>query len=139
MIPINQVAIFVHMKAIFRFYKTSENKWYIDLPEWGGDLAELEMVEGADTMLDIVSGNNNECFLELSNEPFEKADTLILMKNLSDSIGGGDYLMESYKGEEINHNLWLCGVTESVFGEIPEVIYVGYLVKNNHLANEKKK
>ena len=84
------------------------------------------MVQGADTMLDNVSGNTNECILEMSDEPFEHADEMHLIEDLADSIGGGDYIMPSYKGEVINHKMWLCSVTVQVFGTLPSIIYVGY-------------
>ncbi|MBW8683853.1 DUF6717 family protein [Chitinophaga rhizophila] len=111
------------MKSTFRFYKTSGNKWYIDLPGWTDDIAALEMVLGADTMLDKVSGYTNECYLELSDEPFEGADPIRLIENLQQSIGGGNYLMEYFKGQPVNQEMWLCEVTEYVFAGLPEVIY----------------
>lgn len=114
------------MQQLFRFYKTPEDRWYIDLPEWTGPISALEMVEGADTMLDKASNNTSECALELSDSPFEGADHVTLVEDLKDSIGGGYYLMETYKGETINHTMWLCEVTEFVFGELPPVIYIGY-------------
>ncbi|MFL9485169.1 DUF6717 family protein [Chitinophagaceae bacterium LWZ2-11] len=114
------------MRRTFRFYKTETNKWYIDLPEWTEGTAALEMVEGADTMLDKVSNNTNECYLELSDEPFENADTVKLVEDLRDSVGGGNYIMENYKGVPINHAMWLCEVTEYVFNDLPKFIYIGY-------------
>lgn len=118
------------MKQDFRFYKTHNNRWYIDIPTWSGSIAELEMVEGADTMLDLVSGNTNECFLELSNEPFDGADLINLVQDRSGSYGGGDYIMEKCKGEVINHKLWLCAVTDWLFKGLPPRIYVGYPIES---------
>jgi hypothetical protein len=120
-----------NMKQTFRFYKTSDNRWYIDIPYWTGSIAELEMVEGADTMLDRVSENKKECFLELGDEPFAGADLIKLVQDRSLSYGGGDYLMETYKGEVVNHAMWLCSVTNFVFDGLPETIYVGYLGERN--------
>ena len=37
-----------------KFKKEEDNKWYIDLTEWTGDKADLEMVAGADILLDIL-------------------------------------------------------------------------------------
>jgi hypothetical protein len=37
----------------FKFEKEKDNRWYIILPEWTGEKEELEMVCGADSMLDI--------------------------------------------------------------------------------------
>ena len=114
------------MRQILRFYKTTEDRWYIDLPEWQGSIADLEMVEGADTMLDKVSDNTDECYLDMSDEPFEGADEIKLVEDLTYSIGGGDYIMPIYKGEVIDHKMWLCSVTVEVFRKLPAIIYVGY-------------
>jgi hypothetical protein len=119
------------MRNTFRFYKTPENRWYIDLPDWKDDIAALEMVLGADTMLDTVSEQGNECFIDMSDEPFEGADAVKLIENLQQSIGGGNYLMETFKGETVNQEMWLCEVTEYVFAGLPERIYVNVLQNNN--------
>jgi hypothetical protein len=84
------------------------------------------MVQGADTMLDRVSGFQKECYLELSDEPFDGADVITLIKDRSDSYGGGDYFMGICKREVVNQNMWLCFVTTHVFGGLPDEIYVGY-------------
>lgn len=114
------------MKNTFRFYKTAFGKWFIDLPDYGGSIDDLEMVQGADTMLDRVSGYTEQCYLELSDEPFDGADQLVLIEDLTDSIGGGRYILEYYKGEFINHEMWLCEVTVQVFGGLPIRIYLDY-------------
>ncbi|NQX53861.1 hypothetical protein HQN86_09570 [Pedobacter panaciterrae] len=112
------------MKDTFRFYKTADGKWYIDLPEWGGSIDDLQMVDGADTMLDKVSGYSNECYLEMSDEQFEGADRIKLVQDLTNTIGGGNYIMETYRGELFNHEMWLCQVTVDVFYKLPKVIYI---------------
>jgi hypothetical protein len=119
------------MRKTFRFYKTPENRWYIDLPDWQGDIAALEMVLGADTMLDKVSEYTEECFIDLSDEPFEGADSVKLIENLQQSIGGGNYLMETFNGVTVNQEMWLCEVTEYVFEGLPELIYVNVIQRNN--------
>jgi hypothetical protein len=46
----------------YRFIKEG-TEWYIDLPEYienGGSKGDLQMVEGADTMLDIISAGGDE-------------------------------------------------------------------------------
>ncbi|RAJ85928.1 hypothetical protein CLV59_102635 [Chitinophaga dinghuensis] len=112
------------MTGKYRFYKTPEQKWFIDIPEWTKDIEELQMVLGADTMLDVASGNTNECFLKLSDAPFEGAEEARLIENLQGSIGGGNYLMATFRGESVNQEMWLCEVTEYVFGYLPSSIYV---------------
>lgn len=111
---------------IYKFLKR-ESEWYIDLPEYleqGGAIGDLQMVDGADSMLDVMADNKDAVILSISKEPFEGADVLVLTERCDPFIGGGYYLMEKYKGEEINRTMWLCQVTEFVFGEIPEQIFV---------------
>ncbi|MET3500543.1 hypothetical protein ABIC45_002134 [Mucilaginibacter rubeus] len=55
----------------YKFIKEDNGRWYIDLPDWQGVKADLEMVEGADTMLDYVGEGSNEVKLLLAEEPFE--------------------------------------------------------------------
>ena len=43
-------------KNAYRFNK-EDGKWYIDLPDWTGTKGELQMVGGADTLLDHLSNN----------------------------------------------------------------------------------
>lgn len=110
----------------FRFIKRGRD-WYIDLPQYieqGGSEGDLQMVEGADSMLDIMAGNADKVTLRIDQEPFEGADFLQLMERCDPYIGGGYYKLETYEGEEINRTMWLCGVTEFVFGDLPERIYV---------------
>ena len=110
----------------YRFVRTGED-WYIDLPEFiegGGSRGDLQMVDGADKMLDLMAGNENEVTLHIEKEPFEGADVLMLTEKCDPYIGGGHYLMKQYEGLEINRTMWLCQVTEFVFGGIPEQIFV---------------
>jgi hypothetical protein len=107
----------------YTFIKEDTGRWYIDLPEWPGSKAELEMVEGADTMLDHVGEGNDLVELQLSETPFDGAYALKLTKDLSDEIGGGMYLLESYNNVVLNQEMWLCQVTEYVFGHLPPVIF----------------
>jgi hypothetical protein len=112
------------MRRTFRFYRTETNEWYIDLPEWKGDVAELQMVEGADTMLDTISGNSKACCIDMSDELMEGAEVLSLIRARDPQLSsGGDYMLERYEGQIIHHPLWLCGVTEFVFGHLPQKIW----------------
>lgn len=118
------------------FYKEN-GIWYIDLPEFLesglGTKANLMMVNGADDFLDLVSGQGDEVTLEFGIAAFEgmthtlKADKLGMDKDLLDRIGHApvSYGMY-YTVKELNYfRLWLCPVTEYVFGGgYPKEIYV---------------
>ena len=119
-----------------RFYKENEI-WYIDLPEFLelglGSKANLMMVDGSDDLLDILSKNSNEVTLEFSHERFSNA-TLTLK---AQQIGSNQSLLSKighafvsygmyYNVKELNNmRIWLCPVTEYVFGgAYPREIYV---------------
>lgn len=108
----------------YKFYKIEDDDWFIDLPEWEGDRWDLLMVEGADTMLDILADGEKEVSLILSVEAFEGSDVLI---KGDDSRGGAHYHVEKLRGIEYNKEIWLCGVTLFVFGYLPEKIHVSKL------------
>lgn len=110
----------------YRFLKEPSG-WYIDLPpfiEQGGSKEALQMVEGADIMLDIIGDGKDTVVLDIDTEPFAGAVSLVLTEKCDPYIGGGYYLMEEWDGKKIRLNMWLCGVTEWVFGTIPPVIFV---------------
>ncbi len=113
------------MTQNFRFYKELDGRWYVELPGWEGPKADLEMVQGADTMLDLISGSANECLLKLSDVQFEGAELLELEHEREQNLGGGgDYLLHKYEGETTLIRLWLCEVTNYVFKGLPERIYL---------------
>lgn len=110
----------------YKFIKTGQD-WYIDLPEYieqGGSTADLQMVDGADKMLDMMAEGKNSVTLNIAREQFEGADILTLTEKCDPYIGGGYYIMKQYEGQEINRTMWLCQVTEFVFGDIPPLIFV---------------
>lgn len=104
-----------------------DSKWFIDLPEYianGGAKGDLQMVEGADTMLDTIAGAEDRVTIAMDDLSFNGADELSLLEICDPVIGGGIYLMESFEGNKVNQQMWLCAVTQFVFGYMPEKIFV---------------
>ncbi|RYY28905.1 MAG: hypothetical protein EOO04_07900 [Chitinophagaceae bacterium] len=101
--------------------------WYIDLPDFLenglGTKADLAMVAGADTMLDHVAGNADAVALTLSLTPFADADRLSLQE-LCGPGEGGYYLLDVFEGAALGQRMWLCAVTEYVFGSMPREIFI---------------
>ena len=126
-----------------KFYK-EDGMWYIDFPEFLeaglGTKANLLMVAGADTFLDLLSNNTHKVSLVFSTTDFPyslcKLNKLHLGmdKEYLDKIGhapvdyGAYYDVVEMNKEPFQHKLWLCPVTEYVFGgNYPDEIYVKVL------------
>ncbi len=108
----------------FKFYKESDNRWYVDLPEWTGEKSDLEMVAGADSMLEYMAEGESEIKVTLSETEFEGADVLQFLSEATEIGNGAYYQMENYKGIQIGLKMWLCNVTLFVYGKFPDKIYV---------------
>jgi len=123
-----------------RFYK-ERDIWYIELPEFLeeglGSKANLMMVDGADTLLDILSNNSSEVILEFSQLPFVGWTTWLELdksgknQELLDKVGhapvdnGAYYKTNLIDNVKTTQSVWLCPVTEYVFDDYyPENIYV---------------
>jgi hypothetical protein len=119
-----------------RFYKQN-GIWYIDLPEFLeqglGTLADLMMVDGADTFLDHLAVNQSEVVVCFSEKPFDEAKFTLLTEaqGKNNSLFSFLRFVPSqygcyYRVSELNnHRLWLCPVTKFVFGRYPDRIWVG--------------
>lgn len=110
----------------YRFIKEGRD-WYVDLPEYlanGGNKGDLQMVEGADKMLDSISEGKNEVFLAIDSVYFTGADELRLIERCDPFVGGGYYNLQIFEGREVNQTMWLCAVTEFVFGDLPERVFI---------------
>jgi hypothetical protein len=120
--------------------------WYADLPEFLnaglGTRTNLMMVDGADTFLDLLCEGQPSVTLQISIKPFIGWQTKLqkiglgLNSQLLNSIGhapveyGAYYRVTELGGKPYNHRLWLCPVTEYVFGEYPEQIFLSVIRTN---------
>ncbi|MCB9019286.1 MAG: hypothetical protein H6546_03060 [Chitinophagales bacterium] len=103
----------------FKFEKEQDNRWYVVLPEWEGDKDELEMVCGADVMLDIVAQGEWHTYLTISDKEFD--NPRFTLKFNREEAGGGWYDLKSDMHE---FEVWLCHVTKFVFdGRLPKILY----------------
>lgn len=107
----------------YNFYKTPEHRWYIDIPNWEGSKDDLEMVSGADTLLEIFAQGENTINLSFSDKIIQDSIILYKIEDTPD-IGGSLYMVNEYEGINYDLQIWLCGVTEWVFGYMPKIIYV---------------
>jgi hypothetical protein len=118
----------------FDFYKESSGRWYIDLPDSPFVKSDLEMVEGADTLLELLAQGEARVTVVFSITPFPESNQLTMYRE-GDFEGGGYYHLRSITGLDYTLSVWLCDVTKYVFeteafekGEhfrsgMPKVIY----------------
>ena len=93
------------------------NQWFYWDPQFKGDIYELQMVGGADTLLDKMSeGESNIVAVAV------ETDTITfphyLEKVNEDGLGCTYRIVGPYYSGE----LWLCNVTLSLFDSFPERI-----------------
>jgi len=74
--------------------------------------------------LDIIAHGASSITLAFDDKPFEGGDKVILIEKCDPYIGGGNYVMPQWEGKTVDQRLWLCAVTEFVFGYVPENIFV---------------
>ena len=110
-----------------KFYKESDNRWYIDLPDWQGVKADLEMVAGADTMLEYMAEGKGEIVLILSEQEFENSDKLEFLRLATEIDNGAFYKLDYYNGIYLGLEMWLCDVTKFVFGDFPNTIFISII------------
>lgn len=111
------------MVYTYRIYKTPEQRWFVDIPNWDGDINDLELVSGADHMCEIMAQGDEEYKCVFSDEKIKASYLLIKTKDGAKEIGGAWYVMPSYSLIEYNLNLWLCDVVIKLFGKFPDIIY----------------
>lgn len=116
-----------NMKQTRRFYKEEETgEWFIDLPEWPGEKAALQMVAGADTLLDTLSKGEAEVKLLFSDEDLVGANDMMLYHQEPGEEGWGYYILSELGIKRLPEpmSIGLCPVTRFVFdGKFPLFIY----------------
>lgn len=106
------------------FYQDPDTRWYVDLPEWTGKKADLEMVAGADTMLEYMSEGTGKVRVFISEKEIENYDKIEFLEETPD-IGGAYYMLKTYRGISINLKMWLCDVLRFVYnGTLPKELYI---------------
>ena len=105
-----------------RFYKHTDGRWYVDLPNWEGDFEDLEMVAGADDLLEVLSHQLKtqsitfEVWTKMPNVPCG------LMTKIDQTRDGATYQVSNCM--YYDSTAWLCNVTKFVFDGIhPNHIY----------------
>lgn len=100
------------------FYKLAGD-WYADVRSWTGSVQNLQMVAGADDLLEFLSRGDHVVRLKISRED----NGGIHLQKLEDIYDGADYKVIDCPGCKVV-SLWLCGVNNYYWGgEAPEDIW----------------
>ena len=103
-------------------FKKESGNWYIKLKFWLGPKSALEMVQGADKLLDKLSHQCNAVKLKVYKKPQDDSIKVCLItpNKLSN---GGNYKIEGPQG--FHKKMWLCNVTRFVYlGRMPKELYI---------------
>ena len=106
-----------------KFYRENTGRWYVDLPEWEGSKEDLEMVLGADDLMNLLAQGDDFIYAQIADEKFPGAVQMVMLEAGSIDMGGAWYLVPSIGGIDFNLKLWLCDVTKFIFGHLPENIW----------------
>jgi hypothetical protein len=121
-------------------FNKEKGTWYIHLPEFLdaglGTKDNLMMVAGADTFLDFLAQGKKSVKVFISLDDFEGRQFHLIKKGIGmdkaylDSVGHPEVEYGAYYTvQENQHELWLCPVTEYVFGGgYPDEIFISYTV-----------
>lgn len=112
-------------KQVLTFVKEDNGKWYIDLPQWKGSHSNLQMVGGADDLLDFMGTNPVTVSCISSSEDKEISGYFKLRRIDWGLTQGAFYQVEGLEGFE--QEIWICPVTLYVLGRYPEFIYLKQL------------
>ncbi|MCR5752862.1 MAG: hypothetical protein K6G91_12975 [Kiritimatiellae bacterium] len=104
-----------------RFYR-SGSEWFADVPQH--TKAENQMVAGADTLLDEVSGGSDEVKVVLSSDVENPGEWKLHLHLVEHDRYGATYKVTA-AGQSGSQLAWLCNVMHTVFGgEHPTDIYI---------------
>ncbi len=111
-----------------KFYKDTDDCWYVDFPDWPFDHHNLMMVGGADQLCEFLSddGMTTEVCVIPSKEQ-EKHEGYFELEQIESSLTGGSTYqvgLEDFCQRYGRETLWLCPVTLFVLGQYPRYIYV---------------
>lgn len=107
------------------YYKLG-SRWYLDAPEYleqGGSEEDLECVGAFGDFLELAAEGGITVVLQLDAEPFEGSDHFDLVGS-SGNKSGGYYRLRSFRGQEMDLELWFNTMIYLQHARLPQTIFV---------------
>ena len=107
-------------------FEREKSEWHAVIPAYPGPKSDLQMMLGADHWLYLMAEGSSTVEVTVDTESFEGSDVLTRKEfgwKGDPQYEGATYWLASYRGLPYGFPIWLCDVTEFIFGELPESIY----------------
>lgn len=102
------------------FERLEDGRWYVVLPEYEGPQEDLEMVEGADDMLDALTTDGLYVTLDITLDEPAGEDYFTFEMEAHDDDGAFYNVADC---PQFSGTIWLCNVTHEFFEDHPQKIY----------------
>ena len=108
--------------------------WYVHLPDYEGNIDDLEMISGADSlcyeldtdndgMVSVIVSDDND-YIEGGFEWDYVLDFIMSTVGDDGEVSGAYYNVYDDKNFAQTKQIWLCNVTKYIFKKFPPFIYI---------------
>lgn len=109
-------------------------RWYVHLPDYDGDINDLEMVSGADSLCYELDTDNDGVVSVVVSEDNDYVEGNFswdyvldfIMSTVGDDgeVSGAHYNVYDDKNFTQTKQIWLCNVAKTIFKKFPATIYI---------------
>ncbi len=104
------------------FIREADGRWYADIKHWPRMFhANLEMVAGADDLLEALDNGKGYVYLEVALDPANKRDFFKMIKINQTYLGATYNVLYC---DKYHKKAWLCNVGKFVMGKHPDALFV---------------
>lgn len=103
------------------FVREADGRWYADIRHWPRMFhSNLEMVAGADDLLEALDYGNGYVRMEVDMDPTDKRGFFKMVKVSQTNLGATYRVLYC---DKYNKKAWLCNVGKFVMGKHPDTIF----------------
>lgn len=103
------------------FVREADGRWYADIRHWPRMFhANLEMIAGADDLLEALDNGHGYVRMEVDLDPVDKRNFFKMVKVAQTNLGATYRVLYC---DRYNKKAWLCNVGRFVMGKFPDAIF----------------